>query len=135
MFPPRSILFRVFKHPTTIKRKVKLKIRKPGNQQENPKPTTNDNDKGKIKAKYPCILCGGDHFTKECPHQDEITQFLKTNPASTVLTDPFLSQQQLIDHMSNEGNSSSLEEIRMMSSDTISLKTQSQNYYKPADKK
>ena len=49
--------------------------------------------------------------------------------------DPFPSQQQLIDHMSNQGNSSSSEEIHMMSSDTINLQTQSQNYDKPVDKK
>ena len=49
--------------------------------------------------------------------------------------DPFPSQQQLIDHMSNQGNSSSSEEIRMMSSDNINLQTRSQNYDKPTDKK
>ena len=37
--------------------------------------------------------------------------------------------------MSNQGNSSSSEKIRMMSSDTISLQTQSQSYDKPIDKK
>ena len=37
--------------------------------------------------------------------------------------------------MSNQGNSSSSEEIHMMSLDTINLQTQSQNYDKPADKK
>ena len=52
-----------------------------------------------------------------------------------VLTDPFPSQQQLIDHMSNQGNSSSSKEIHMMSSDTISLRTQIQSYDKPIDKK
>ena len=72
---------------------------------------------------------------KQCPHQDKISQFLKSNPTHVVLTDPFPSQQQLIDHMSNQGNSSSSEEIRMMSLDTIHLQTQSQNYDKPVDKK
>ena len=72
---------------------------------------------------------------KECPRHDEITQFLKTNPTSAVLTDPFPSQQQLIDHMSNQGNSSSSEEICMMSSDSISFQTRSQSYDKIADKK
>ena len=38
---------------------------------------------------------------KECPRRNEITQFLKTNPTLPVLTDPFPSQQQKIDHMSN----------------------------------
>ena len=37
--------------------------------------------------------------------------------------------------MSNQGNSSSLEKIHIMSSDTINLQTQSQNYDKPIDKK
>ena len=60
---------------------------------------------------------------KVFPHHDEIMQFLKTNHAPTVLMDPFPSQQQLIDHMSNQGNSSSSEEIHMMSLDTISLQT------------
>ena len=49
--------------------------------------------------------------------------------------DPFPSQQQLVDHMSNQGNSSSSEEIRMMSSNTIHLQTRIQNYDKPAEKK
>ena len=82
----------------------------------------NDN-KGKRKAKYPFLLCGGDHFMKECPHRDEINKFLKSNPAPAVLTDPFPSQQQLVDHMSNQGNSSPTEEIQMMSSKTINLTT------------
>ena len=37
--------------------------------------------------------------------------------------------------MSNQGKSSFLEEIRMMSLDTISLQTRSQSYDKPIDKK
>ena len=85
--------------------------------------------------KYPCLLCGGDHFTKECPRWDEIYQVLKSNLALAVLTDPFPSLQQLIDHMSNQGNSISSEEICMMSSDTINLQTRIQSYDKPTDKK
>ena len=52
-----------------------------------------------------------------------------------MLTDPFPSQQKLVDHMSNQGNSSSPEEIHMMSSDTIHLQTRSQNYDKPTNTK
>ena len=72
---------------------------------------------------------------KECPRHEEITQFLKTNPTPAVLTDPFPSQQQLIDHMSNQGTSNSMEEIRMMSSETINLNTQSHSYDNPVGKK
>ena len=85
--------------------------------------------------KYPCLLYGRDHFSKDCPRRDKISQFLKSNPTPTVLTDPFPSQQQLIDHMYNQGNSSLSEEIRMMSLDTIHLQTRSQNYDKPMNKK
>ena len=100
-----------------IRKKVKVKIKKPRNQQENPKATTIENDnKGKRKAKYPFLLCGGDHFTKECPHREEISKFLKSNPTPALLTNPFSYQQQLIDHMSNQGTSNCTEEIRMMSS-------------------
>ena len=94
-----------------------------------------ENDKGNIKDKYPFLLCGGDHFTKEFPSREEISKFLKSNPTPTVLTHPFPYQQQLIDHMSNQGNSSSTEEIRMMSSDTINLNTRSHSYDNPVEKK
>ena len=72
---------------------------------------------------------------KECPRHEEINKFLKTNPTQVVLMDPFPSQQQLIDHMSHQENSSFSEEIHMMSLDTISLQTRSQSYNKPVDKK
>ena len=92
------------------KKKGKGKNKNPGNQQGNPKATTTENDnKGKRKDKYPCLLCGGDHFMKDFPHREEISKFLKSNPTPTVLTYPFPSQQQLVDHMSNQGTSSSTE--------------------------
>ena len=64
-----------------------------------------------------------------------MNKFLKTNPMPTILTDPFPSQQQLIDHMSNQGTSNSMKEIRMMSFETISLNTRSQSYDKTVEKK
>ena len=66
------------------KKKGKNRNKKPGNQQETPRPTNSDNDKGKRKEKYPCLLCDGDHFSKECPCQDEISQFLKSNPTPAI---------------------------------------------------
>ena len=72
---------------------------------------------------------------KECPRRDEINKFLKSNLTSTVLTDPFPFQQQLVNHMSNQGNSSSTEEIQMMSSDNINLTPRSQSYDNPEEKK
>ena len=72
---------------------------------------------------------------KECPRCDEINKFLKSNPTPAVLTDTFPSQQQLVDHMSNQGSSIPTEEIRMMSSKTVNLTTQSQSYDKPEEKR
>ena len=72
---------------------------------------------------------------KECPCHEEMSKFLKSNPSPTVLTDPFLSQQQLIDHMSNQGTSSSKEEIILMSLDTINLNACSHSYDKRIEKK
>ena len=118
------------------KKKGKGKNKKHRNQQENPKPIAPENDnKWKRKGKYPFLLCGGNHFMKECPRCDEIRNFLKSNPAPIVLTDPFPSQQQLIDHMSKQGNSSSTEEVWMMSSKTVSLTTHSHSYDKSKEKK
>ena len=65
----------------------------------------------------------------------KLNNFLKSNPTPTVLTDPFPSQQQLIDHMSNQGNSSSTKEVQMMSSETVSLTTHSKSYDKSKEKK
>ena len=50
------------------KNKGKGKNKNPGNQKDNPKATTpENNNKGKRKDKYLFLLCGGDHFIKECP--------------------------------------------------------------------
>ena len=72
---------------------------------------------------------------KYCPHREEINKLMKNNPTAMVLTDPFPSQQQLIDHMSSQGTSNSTEYIRMMSTETIKLTTCNQKYDKLVEKK
>ena len=53
------------------KKKGKGKNKKPRNQQENPKDIARENDnKGKRKAKYPYLFCGGYHFTKYFPRHE-----------------------------------------------------------------
>ena len=61
--------------------------------------------------------------------------FLKNNPTPTILTDPFPSQQQLIDHASLHGASSSMEEIKMISAEIVGLTTRTKEYGKTTDKK
>ena len=80
-------------------------------------------------------MCGDDHFTKEFPRHEEIDKFLKNNPTPAALTDPFHSQQKLVDHTSLHGTSSSTEEIRMMFAEIIALTTRNQTYNKPNENK
>ena len=76
------------------KKKGKNKSKKPNNQQEgNKTQNSNADSKGKRKVKYPSLILGGEHFTKECPRHKEVSNFLKTSPTPTVLKDPFPSQQ------------------------------------------
>ena len=72
---------------------------------------------------------------KECPRHEEINKILKINTTPVVLTGPFPSQQQLIDYTSLDGPSSSTEEIRMMSPETVMLTTQNYTYDKAHEKK
>ena len=75
-------------------KKGKNKSKKSYNQQAGNKTKNSDTDsKGKRKVKYPCLMFGGCHFTKECPHHEEVSKFLKTSPTPAVLKDPFPSQQ------------------------------------------
>jgi hypothetical protein len=76
------------------KKKNKGKSKKYSNQQESTKPQTTVETKPKRKVKFPCLICGDDHYTKYCPHHEEVTKFLKGTSQPTVLTDPFPPQQQ-----------------------------------------
>ena len=70
------------------KGKSKLDAPKP----ESSKPRTNDGSQR--KPKYPCLICEGDHYTKDCPRQSEVSQLLKGSKGTlTVLKEPFPSQQ------------------------------------------
>ena len=119
------------------KKKCKNKSNKFDNQQEGNKTQNPDVDsKNKRKEKFPCLICGGDHFTKECHYREEFNKFLKNTPTPIVLTDPFPTQQQFIDHQSLHGpSSSSIDEVKMMSSESINLNTRSQSYDPPLENK
>ena len=40
------------------------------------------------------MICGEDHYTKGCPHREEVNKFLKGNSQPIVLTNPFPPQHQ-----------------------------------------
>jgi hypothetical protein len=54
-------------------------------------------DRDKHKPRYPCLICGDDHYTKDCPRRAEVNKFLQGAPKPStpvVLSQPFPSQQQ-----------------------------------------
>jgi hypothetical protein len=48
------------------------------------------------KPKFPCLICGNDHYTRDCPHHDEVAKLFKGNSQLVVLTQPFPQQQSLV---------------------------------------
>jgi len=53
-------------------------------------------EKDKCKPRYPCLICGDDHYTKDFPRWAEVTKFLQGTvkpPTPVVLSHPFPSQQ------------------------------------------
>jgi hypothetical protein len=73
------------------KKKNKGKSKKYSNQQESTKTV---DTQPKRKMKFPFLICVDDHHTKDCPHHEEVTKFLKGTSQPVVLTDPFPPQQQ-----------------------------------------
>jgi hypothetical protein len=57
----------------------KNKEGKNNNQAEQTKTTPVD-DRDKRKPRYPCLICGDDHYTKDCPRRAEVTKFLQGTP-------------------------------------------------------
>ena len=61
---------------------------------------------------------------------------MKKSPTLKFLIDPFPTQQQLIDHQSLHGPTSTyIDEVKMMSSELINLNTGSQSYDPPLENK
>jgi hypothetical protein len=54
---------------TKIKGKVRVRTRRnKNNNKKTEKPKTHPvDDKDKCKPRYPCLICGDDHYMKDCP--------------------------------------------------------------------
>jgi hypothetical protein len=84
--------------PSGVKNKTKNKPKKINNQNENPKtqtqPHANENQR-QHKAKFPCLICAEYHYTRVCPHREEVAKLFNRNSQSAALTHPFPHQQSL----------------------------------------
>jgi hypothetical protein len=73
------------------KKKARNKPKK-NNNNEQPKTQPQTPAAGKQpqrKLKFPCLICGDDHYTRDCPHRDEVAKLFKGNSQPVVLTQPF----------------------------------------------
>jgi hypothetical protein len=90
------------------KKKERNKPKK-NNNNEQPKTQPQNPAAGKQpqrKPKFPCLICGDDHYTRDCPHRDEVAKLFKGNSQLVVLTQPFPQQQYLVSQTPLPGGSS-----------------------------
>jgi hypothetical protein len=90
------------------KKKARNKPKK-NNNNEQPKTQPQTPIAGKQpqqKLKFPCLICGDDHYTRDCPHRDEVAKLFKGNLQPAVLTQPFPQQQSLVAQTPMPGGSS-----------------------------
>jgi hypothetical protein len=57
--------------------------------------------------KFPCIICGDDHYTQDCPLRNEVAKIFQGKSQPVVLTQPFLQQQSMVAQTPSPGGSSS----------------------------
>jgi hypothetical protein len=85
------------KNQNKKKGKGKNKEDKNNNPQSDKSKMKTVDEKDKRKPRYPCLICGDDHYTKDCPRHVEVTKFLQGSgkpPTPVILSQPFPSQQQ-----------------------------------------
>jgi hypothetical protein len=101
--PPTGKTFEVNSVQYTPAGKNKSKKGKGKNKEDKNNPQSKKtkiqpiDDKDKRKPRYPCLICGDDHYTKDCPRRAEVTKFIQGTPkppTPTMLSQPLPSQQQ-----------------------------------------
>jgi hypothetical protein len=97
--------------------------------------TTPVDDRDKRKPRYPCLICGDDHYTKDCPRRAKITKFLQgapKPPALAILSQPFPSQQQAQLVIHDQPSSSTTSYVLMCTGESkqsdIALTTRAKDY-------
>jgi hypothetical protein len=112
----------------------KNKESKNNNQNEKTKfPPVEDWDKR--KPRYPCLICGDDHYIKDCPRRAEVNKFLQGTPKPStpvVLSQPFPSQQQASLVIHEQPSTSSQYYVLMCTNDSkkdnVALTTRAKDY-------
>jgi hypothetical protein len=87
------------------KKKTKNKSKNNNEQPKNQTPATEKQTQWKLK--FPCIICGDDHYTQDCPLRNEVAKINQGKSLPTVLTQPFPQQQSMVSQTPSPGGSSS----------------------------
>jgi hypothetical protein len=116
------------------KRRGKNKEGKNNNPNEQTKSPPVD-DRDKCKPRYPCLICGDDDYTNDCPRRAEVNKFLQgTSKPSTpaVLSQPFPSQQQASLVIHDQPSTSTQSYVLMCTGDStknnVTLTTRAKDY-------
>jgi hypothetical protein len=123
------------------KKKTKNKSKNTNNneQPKNQSQTPAIKKQPQQKLKFPCIICGDDHYTRECPHRNEVAKLFQGNSQPVVLTQPFPQKQSMVSQTpSPRGNSSHPHDGASMSAhiymfNGINLTTHSKTYNTPGN--
>jgi hypothetical protein len=95
--PPQTQVFEVNMVQSTPSQQPggKKKARNKPNKNNNNEPPKNQSQtpaagkEPQWKPKFPCLICGDHHYSRDCPHHDEVANIFKGNSPPTVLTQPF----------------------------------------------
>jgi hypothetical protein len=105
------------------------------NSQAEQTKTTPVDDRDKRKPRYPYLICGDDHYTKDCPRRAEVTKFLQGSPKPStpaILSQPFPSQQQAELVIHDQPSSSTTSYVLMCTGDSnqnnVALTTRAKDY-------
>jgi hypothetical protein len=92
-------------------------------------------DRDKRKPCYPFLICGDDHYTKDCPRRAEVNKFLQGTPKPstlTVLSQPFPYQQQALLVIHDQPSTSTSSYVLMCTGDSkkdnVALTTRAKDY-------
>jgi hypothetical protein len=123
------------------KKKTKNKSKNTTNneQPKNQAQTPATEKKPQRKLKFPCIICGDNHYTRDCQHRNEVAKLFQGNSQPAVLTQPFPQQKSMVPQTASPWGSSSHPHDEALTSahiymfNGINLTTLSKTYDTPAN--
>jgi hypothetical protein len=121
------------------KKKTKNKSKNNNEQPKNQVQTPATEKQTQRKLKFPCIICGDDHYTRDYPLRNQVAKIFQGNSQPPMLTQLFPQQQSMVAQTPSPGGSSSHPNDEALSSahiymfNGINLTTRSKTYNTPGN--